>query len=190
MKQCELIKNESLPLNFDARESRPEYANVCAKSDCDSCWAHGSTDALNEKARIKSEFAFQSLLSVADTTACYNIYACFTFKCDVGQVASPCDWFKKKGFVSGGSYGQDYFYYDCFTPMCAHHHIEFTTLLPCDQLTTVAPFFGNSCPSNKSTDHASDKVKSMSSYGVGPTTCDTIKKKIFTFDCVIAEFTI
>ncbi len=168
MKQCELIKNESLPVKFDAREKWPECANVCAYSECDSCWAHGSTDALNEKARIKSEVAFQTLLSVADTTACYNISACFTFKCDVGQVATPCDWFKKTGVVSGRSYGQDDFYYDYTMPMCAHHQIEFTTLLPCDQLKTVALFFGNSCPSNISTDHASDKVKSMSSYGVGP----------------------
>ncbi len=70
MKQCELIKNESLPVNFDARENWPECANVCANSDCDSCWAYGSTDALNEKVRIKSEVAFPTLLFVADTTAC------------------------------------------------------------------------------------------------------------------------
>ena len=110
MKQCELIKNESLPANFDAIKSWPDCANVCENSDCDSCWAHSSADALNEKARIKSEVAFQTLLSVADTAACHNISACFTFECNVGQVAAPCDWFKKTGVVSGGSYGQDDFY--------------------------------------------------------------------------------
>ncbi len=167
MKKCDLIKNESLPVNFDLRENRPEWANVYANSDCDSRWAKGSTDALNKKARIKSEVAFQTLLSVANTTACYNISACYNFECDVGQVNTPCDWFKKTGVVSGGSYGQDDFYYDYTMTMCAHHNIEFTTLLPCYWLTTVATFCGNSCPGNTSTDHALDKAKSMYSYGVG-----------------------
>jgi cathepsin B len=145
---------------------------------------------LNEKARIKSEVAFQTLLSVADTTACFKISACFTFECDVGQVATPCDWLKKTGVVSGGSYGQDDFYYDYTMPMCAHPRIEFTTLLSCYSLTTVATFCGNSYPSNTSTDHASVKAESMSSYGVGPITSDTIMKEIFTYGSVIADFTI
>jgi hypothetical protein len=70
MKLYELIKNESLAVNFNAIENWPECVNVCANSNCDSCWAHSSTDASNETARIKSEVAFQTLLSVADTTAC------------------------------------------------------------------------------------------------------------------------
>jgi hypothetical protein len=158
MKQCELIKNEYFLVNFCVTENCPDYADVCENSDFDSCCAHGSTDAFNKKARIKSEVALQTLLSVANTTACYNISACFTFECDVGKVATPCDWFKKTGVVSGGSYGQDDFYYDYTMPMCAHHNIEFTTLRPCYPLTTVATFCGNSCPSNTSTDHESDKA--------------------------------
>ena len=54
MKQFELIKNKSLPVNFYTRENFPEFANICANSDCDSCWANRSTDCLNKKARIKS----------------------------------------------------------------------------------------------------------------------------------------
>jgi hypothetical protein len=145
---------------------------------------------LNKKARIKSGVAFQTLLSVADTTACENISDCFTFECDVGKFATPCDLFNKTGVISGGFYGQDDFYYDYTMPMSAHHHIELTTLLPCYSLKAVATFCGNSCPSNTSTDHASDKAKYMSSYGVGPTPCDTIKKEISTYDSVIPDFTI
>jgi hypothetical protein len=58
MKQYELIKNESHAVIFYAIENWPECANVCANSDFDSCWAHSSADALNEKARIKSAVAF------------------------------------------------------------------------------------------------------------------------------------
>ncbi len=52
MKECGLIKIESLPVKFDARDNWLECANVCDNSYCDSSWAHGSTDALNEKVRI------------------------------------------------------------------------------------------------------------------------------------------
>ena len=190
MKQCELIKNESLSFTFAARENWPKCTNFCENSIFISCWAHDPTDALNEKARIKSEVVFQTLLSVANTTACYNGSDCVTFEYDVGQVATPCDRFKNTGVLSGGPYGQDDFYFDYTMPIYAHHHIEFTTLIPCDQLKTVATFFGNSCPSNTFTDHASEKVESISSYGVGQTRCDAIKKEIFTYCSVIADFNI
>ncbi len=68
MKQCELIKNESLSVNFNQRENCPECAKICANSNFDSCWANSSTDALNRKAHTKFEVAFQTLLSVANTT--------------------------------------------------------------------------------------------------------------------------
>jgi hypothetical protein len=83
-------------------------------------------------------------------------------------VATPWNWFKKTGVVSGGPFGQGEFCYDYTMPKCAHH-VESTTLLPCDQVATVAPVCGNSCPSNTSIDYASDKIKGMSSYAVGPT---------------------
>jgi hypothetical protein len=97
---------------------------------------------------------------------------------------------KKTDVVSGGSYGLDDFYYDYTMPMRSHHHIELTTLDPCYSLTTVATFCSNSCPRNTSTDHTLDKAKSMSSYEVGPTPCDTIKKEIFNYSSVIADFKI
>ena len=188
MKECELIKNESLPFNFDARENWSECANVCDNSKNYSCWAHGSTDALNEKSRIKSEVAFKTLLSVAETAACCKGSDWFTLGCDVGQVASPCDQFKKTGVVSGVHFGQDEFCHDFTMPMSAHH-VESTTLLPCGQFPTVAPVCGNSCPSKTSTGHSSDKAKIMSSYGVGPT-FDAIKKELFTYDSVNTVFNV
>jgi hypothetical protein len=150
MKECELIKNESFPVNFDARESWPECANVCDNSNFYSCWAHGSIDTLNEKARIKSQVAFKTLLSVADTTDCCKGSYCFTLGCEVGQVASSCDRLEKTGVVSGGHFGPDEFYFDYTKPMCAHH-VESTTLLPCDQFPTLAPVCGNYLPNITST---------------------------------------
>ncbi len=66
----------NLPVNFDAREQWPECADVINfvrdQSDCGSCWAHGTTEALNDRKCIASGGAFKTLLSVADTTACCN----------------------------------------------------------------------------------------------------------------------
>ena len=144
---------------------------------------------MNEKARIKSEVAFKTFLSDADTAACCKGSDCITLGCDVGQVAVPCDWFKKTSVVSGGHFDKDEFCYDYTMPMCAHY-VESTTLVTCDLFPTVAPVCGNSCPSNTSNCHASDKAKIMSGYGVGPIPCDAIKKEIFTYGSVIADFTI
>jgi hypothetical protein len=155
MKECELIKNESFPVNFDARESWPECANVCDNSNFYSCWAHGSIDTLNEKARIKSQVAFKTLLSVADTTDCCKGSYCFTLECEIRQVISSCDKLKKTCVVSGTQFGQDEFCFDYTMPMCANH-VESTNLLPCDQFPTVASVCGDSCPSNTSTNNASD----------------------------------
>jgi len=68
--------NMDIPTNFDAREAWPECEpvinHVRDQSDCGSCWAHGTTEALNDRKCIVSGGAFQELLSVSDTTACCN----------------------------------------------------------------------------------------------------------------------
>ena len=101
--------NATLPVNFDARVNWPECNDVINfvrdQSDCGSCWAHGTTEALNDRMCIETGGKFQELLSTADTTACCNGAACFSFGCNGGQIATPWAWFKKTGVVSGGPYG-------------------------------------------------------------------------------------
>ena len=72
--------------------------------------------------------------------------------------------------------------------MCAHH-VTSDTLLPCDQVPTVAPTCGKTCPSNTSINYATDKVKGASSYAVGPDV-ESIKQEIFANGSVTAAFTV
>ena len=113
-------ENATLPTNFDAREQWPECADVIGfvrdQSDCGSCWAHGTTEALNDRMCIASGGKFKTLLSVADTTACCNGTQCSSFGCNGGQVSTPWAWFMRKGVVSGGPFGQNQFCFDYTMP--------------------------------------------------------------------------
>jgi cathepsin B len=68
--------NVTFPENFDARTAWPECASVINhvrdQANCGSCWAHGTTEALNDRMCIATGGKFQTLLSVADTAACCN----------------------------------------------------------------------------------------------------------------------
>lgn len=76
------------PATFDARTQWPECESVINhvrdQSNCGSCWAHGTTEALNDRACIASKGAITKLYSVADTTACCNFVHCQSMGCNGG----------------------------------------------------------------------------------------------------------
>jgi len=117
--------NATLPVNFDSRVNwpacEPVINHVRDQSNCGSCWAHGTTEALNDRTCIATGGKFQTLLSVSDTTGCCNGTACFSFGCNGGQVATPWAWFKKVGVVTGGDFGDNTQCYDYTMAKCAHH---------------------------------------------------------------------
>jgi len=125
----------SLPDKFDARENWPRCYEVIDhvrdQANCGSCWAHGTTEAFNDRMCIATDGAFQTLLSVADTTACCNGSKCFSFGCNGGQVATPWAWFKRTGVVSGGDYGSGELCFDYTMAQCAHH-VDVEGLTPCE----------------------------------------------------------
>lgn len=96
-------------MNFDARVQWPKCESVINhvrdQSNCGSCWAHGTTEALNDRICIATNGEFTTLLSVADTTACCDGNSCDSFGCNGGQVSNPWDWFKFNGVATGGDYG-------------------------------------------------------------------------------------
>ena len=185
------ITSDSLPTDFDARTNWPECESVINhvrdQANCGSCWAHGTTEALNDRMCISSGGAFTTLLSVADTTGCCGAIQCFSFGCNGGQVGTPWNWFESTGVVTGGDYGDGTLCYDYTMPQCAHH-VTSDTLPPCDDIQTVEPTCPRSCPSNANIDWDSDKHYATSSYNV--IGVDNIKQDIMENGSVTAAFTV
>ena len=183
--------NADLPETFDARTQWPECESVINhvrdQANCGSCWAHGTTEALNDRLCIASGGSFTTLLSVSDTTACCNALKCGSFGCNGGQVGTPWSWFKSNGVVTGGDYGDGTRCYDYTMPKCAHH-VTSDVLPSCDDIETVAPQCLSSCPSNTAITWADDKHTSASSYNVRRV--DNIKQEIMTYGTVTAAFTV
>jgi len=176
---------------FDARTNWTNCANVIGhvrdQANCGSCWAHGTTEALNDRWCIQTNGSFQELLSVSDTTACCDGSQCFSFGCNGGQVGTPWAWFKRTGVVSGGDYGTGEYCYDYTMPNCAHH-VTVEGLTPCEDTPTIAPTCQATCPSNSAINYLEDKHKGASSYSVRGV--ENIKTEISTHGSVTAAFTV
>jgi len=180
-----------LPESFDARTAWPKCESVINhirdQSNCGSCWAHGTTEALNDRACIASDGAITKLYSVSDTTACCGFIQCQSMGCNGGQVGTPWKWFENKGVVSGGDFGTGELCYDYTMEQCAHH-VTSATLKSCDDVKQVAPTCGKSCPSNSSIEYSSDKNHASSSYSIRK--IDEIKQDISKYGTVTAAFTV
>jgi cathepsin B len=131
-----------LPATFDSRENWPAcqavIGHVRDQSNCGSCWAHGTTEAFNDRLCIATKGDFTTLLSTADTTGCCNFIRCFSMGCNGGQIGSPWNFFVKHGVVSGGDYGANDTCYPYTMPFCSHH-IEGSPYADCGSVKQKAP---------------------------------------------------
>merc|ERR1719162_1194736 len=184
------IVSDDVATNFDARTAWPECESVINhvrdQSNCGSCWAHGTTEALNDRACIASDGAITELYSVADTTACCDFLHCQSMGCNGGQVGSPWKWFEKHGVVSGGDFGDGTECFDYTMEQCAHHVVS--SMPSCDDVKQVNPVCKKTCQTNTSIDYSSDKNHADSSYGISG--IDKIKQDIFDHGTVTAAFTV
>jgi len=185
------LQSDSFPTNFDSSENWPKCASVIRhirdQANCGSCWAHGTTEALNDRLCIASNGDFQTLLSVSDTTGCCNFVHCMSMGCNGGQVGTPWKWFKNTGVVSGGDFGDNKFCYDYTMPQC-NHHVTNPSHKNCEDIKQVAPKCQKSCSSNKSIAYKSDKHQAKSSYGFR--SVEDIKSDIMKYGTVTAAFTV
>ena len=100
----------ALPAAFDSRErwgkDCPSVLHVRDQAACGSCWAHGSTEAFNDRVCIASGFSKTELLSTEHLTSCCDMRAgCFSFGCQGGDISSAWWFLTKFGVVTGGDFG-------------------------------------------------------------------------------------
>jgi len=181
------------PQNFDASVNWPNCANLITwardQSDCGSCWAHGTTEAFNDRMCIATNGSFQKYLSTADTAACCDGNKCLSFDCNGGQVATPWRWFKNTGVVTGGPYGQGTYCFDYTMPECAHHVTPVPPMQDCSMVPEVPPVCTDYCQTNSAINYAADKNHTVSNYGFGGDVA-AIQNDIMAYGSVSAAFTV
>lgn len=169
------LKAETIPENFDLRTAHPECAPITGhvrdQSNCGSCWAFGSTEALNDRHCIATGDS-KTLLSPEDTAACCTGAQCgFSMGCNGGQPAGAWRWFAADGVSTGGDYenvddGSSCKPYSLHS--CAHHSEPSADQPACEDLPTYStPKCTNSCSdSGYAGDYKSDKIFAKSHYSV------------------------
>lgn len=154
---------QDLPLNFEPKDKWPKCTNIQHardQSNCGSCWAHGTTEALEDRLCIKNGPG--QVLSVADTTGCCGFIDCSSMGCDGGQIGTPWDWFINTGVVTGGDQCDESLCYPYTMPQCAHH-VESKDLKECGEIKQVAPQCNSTCSGNSTITYGKDKHHGSSS---------------------------
>jgi cathepsin B len=118
--------NGTLPDDFDWREQMgdkcPSIKEVRDQSNCGSCWAFGSVEAMTDRMCISSKGAVNHRLSAQDPVSCCGL-TCGN-GCEGGLPAAAWNYFKGRGIVTGGPYGDHSKCYSYQMAPCAHHAVD------------------------------------------------------------------
>jgi len=116
-------KMVTLPEEFDWRtDSRatdcPTVKEIRDQSNCGSCWAFGSVEAMSDRICIASKGQDKTHLSAQDVASC-DIAG--DMGCNGGVPSTVYSYYKAAGVVDGGNYGDKSGCYSYQMAPCAHH---------------------------------------------------------------------
>ena len=113
----------TLPTDFDWRtdpraKGCPSLEEIRDQSNCGSCWAFGSVEAMTDRTCIQSNGTKQAHLAAEDVTSCCRLCG---MGCDGGIPVAAYSYFKRTGVVTGGQFGDKSMCYSYRLAPCAHH---------------------------------------------------------------------
>lgn len=125
----ETLKSLNLPENYDLREAYPDCESIQEvrdQSNCGSCWAFGTVEAISDRICIASGSKIQTRISSENLlSCCRGVFACGN-GCNGGYPAGAWQYYVKTGIVTGSLYTdekmasstecQPYAF-----PPCSHH---------------------------------------------------------------------
>merc|ERR1711988_1289392 len=113
----------ALPDEFDWRTDPratncPSLKEIRDQSNCGSCWAFGSVEAMTDRRCIASGGKDQTHLSAQDVTSCDHLG---DMGCNGGIPSTVYSYYRLNGIVDGGNYGDKSMCYSYQIGPCSHH---------------------------------------------------------------------
>jgi cathepsin B len=167
-----------LPTAFDSRKQWgaicPSLTHVRDQGQCGSCWAHGSTEAFNDRYCIANP-THKELFSTEHTTSCCGLVPCYSLGCHGGHPGLAWWWLTHFGVVSGGDYGDT-------SEFCWPYEVPHSPPAP-----SGTPQCRSTCPNaNYKKNFKNDRHRGKRAYMVHGV--DNIKTNLLKFGPVTSAF--
>lgn len=168
----EALSVSDLPTSFDARTANPKctvIGKIRDQSACGSCWAHGSTEAFEDRRCVATGDDIE--FSTADTNSCCSGFACgMSQGCNGGQPSAALRWMTRTGVVTGGDYPDLNKGTSCrsYTLAACAHHVPASAKYPaCPKKEYRTPTCKRTCePEYTAKTYKEDKTKGSTAFSV------------------------
>lgn len=153
-----------LPTEFDWRTDPraakcPSVKEVRDQSNCGSCWAFGSVEAMTDRICIQSNATKDKHLSAQDVASCDKLG---DMGCGGGVPSTAYTYYKMNGIVTGGNYGDKSMCWSYQLAPC-NHHVNGTKYPNCPDEVS-APACARKCENGDTWE--TDKVHGAGGYSV------------------------
>ncbi|XP_012938908.2 cathepsin B-like cysteine proteinase [Aplysia californica] len=182
LKYKEVWVMDDLPKEFDPRKKWPKcqsLSEVRDQSDCGSCWAFGSVEAMTDRICIKGGGAVH--ISAEEVNSCCDYCG---GGCDGGSPSAAWNYYVKFGVVSGGQYGTKQGCLPYSLPHCDHHVKG--KYKPCGPGMFPTPKCTKTCEAGYPKTFQQDKHYGATTYGVSGV--DQIAQELVSHGPVTAAF--